>query len=161
MKPCPRCQTELARQPMGPLRIDMCPSCEGSWWEAEELSRVLSLEEPLEFLEGSALEPILVADKTLALDLTQPAPCPVCQVVMERYRYQLVSDVVVDRCPQHGLWLDDGELSGIVDYYRGSRDPERQSRLQKVLEELAECHEREPQLGNWLQKALSQVFKRQ
>jgi Zn-finger nucleic acid-binding protein len=146
---------------MGPLRIDMCPTCEGSWWEAEELSRVLSLDEPLEFLVGSSLEPILVADKTQALDLSEPACCPVCQVVMERYRYQLVSDVVVDRCPQHGLWLDDGELSGIVEYYRGGRDPERQSRLQKVLHDLAEMHDRQPQLGNWLQKALNHVFRRQ
>lgn len=145
---------------MGPLRIDLCSNCEGSWWEAEELSRVLSLDEPLEFLTGSLLETILVADKTCNMDLSEPACCPVCRVVMERYRYQMVSDVIIDRCPDHGLWLDDGELSGIVDYYRGVRDPDRQSRLQKVLHDLSEMHEREPQLGNWLQKALSHIFRR-
>ena len=144
MKLCPRCRSELTQQPMAPLRIDLCATCEGSWWEAEELTRLLALEQPVEFLEGSALEPILVADAGLGVDLEKPARCPVCTVTMERYPYQIVSPVVIDRCPDHGLWLDDGELSAIVEFYRAQRDPTRGTRLQKVLRELAEVHQQQP-----------------
>lgn len=114
-KTCPRCRTELHELTVGKLRIDMCRSCEGSWYDEEELAEVLSLDRPLEAVGQSELAPILVRDKTDGIDLEQPAPCPVCGAQMDRY--MLDSAIFMDRCNEHGVWLDDGELTGIVDHY--------------------------------------------
>jgi Zn-finger nucleic acid-binding protein len=45
--------------------------------------------------------------------------CPVCGEIMRKQvredRYGNTPDIVVDLCPQHGMWLDTGELDVLVD----------------------------------------------
>ena len=44
--------------------------------------------------------------------------CACCGSQMERGRFAASSGVVVDVCPRHGAWLDEGELSRVADYAR-------------------------------------------
>ncbi len=37
---------------------------------------------------------------------------------MDRARFAQRAELVVDVCPPHGLWLDAGELSGILDFVK-------------------------------------------
>jgi Zn-finger nucleic acid-binding protein len=41
--------------------------------------------------------------------------CPVCSLLLLR---QTRSDVLIDFCPNHGIWLDHGELERITEYER-------------------------------------------
>ncbi len=35
--PCPRCGRRMARRPVGDVTLDICPECEGVWFDAGEL----------------------------------------------------------------------------------------------------------------------------
>ncbi len=48
--------------------------------------------------------------------------CLKCGAQMERRRYGLGSQTVIDVCPQgHGLWLDGGELEQLEQFYERSQ----------------------------------------
>lgn len=42
--------------------------------------------------------------------------CPVCQVLMNRVNYGQRSGVIVDRCQRHGVWLDCGEITHLMEW---------------------------------------------
>ncbi len=42
--------------------------------------------------------------------------CPVCQSFMSRKVFGYRSGVIVDRCPSHGIWLDSGELTHLMEW---------------------------------------------
>ena len=44
-------------------------------------------------------------------------PCPICG---DKMKTQTEFDVIVDVCPQHGVWLDKNELGRILESYKGS-----------------------------------------
>ena len=44
-------------------------------------------------------------------------PCPICG---EKMQTRTEFDVIVDLCPQHGMWLDKNELGRILESYKGS-----------------------------------------
>ncbi len=89
----------------------LCPQCEGSWYSMDDLDEVKTLTP--EQLEASELSPTLVAEER-DVDLEEHLDCPVCQEPLVRYRDPARPDLVVDRCPEHGVWLDDGELSQMM-----------------------------------------------
>lgn len=47
--------------------------------------------------------------------------CPLCHKPLERGRFAGKSQVVVDLCERHGLWLDAGELAQILAFVVDSR----------------------------------------
>jgi Zn-finger nucleic acid-binding protein len=64
-------------------------------------------------------------------------PCPVCKALMNRSQYGKYSRVIVDTCKQHGVWLDEGELSQILEWVRGggldqSRKAVHEARVQEL-----------------------------
>jgi Zn-finger nucleic acid-binding protein len=164
MKTCPRCQTELQELPLGHLNVDMCPKCEGSFWEnqEDELGQVMRLEDNISRVEASELAPILLKDKTVGMDLEAPAKCPVCSNVMDRYQYFMVSDIWLDRCEEHGVWLDDGELRGIVDFYLQDRNvvlnPEADAQLMATLKEIADKNKPERGFTAWMGGLMARIF---
>ena len=111
---CPRCQTELKQIRFPELNVasvHMCPNCEGGWYPREDLETLANTDK--DTIKQSDLAPVLVADKLELIDLDAKVNCPECGQEMRRYSYLLASDTELDRCDEHGIWLDDGEL-GIV-----------------------------------------------
>jgi Zn-finger nucleic acid-binding protein len=116
---CPRCSTELNEveaheaglAPIGHL----CPNCEGVWIGTGTLDALSRL--PVEGLDQSSFKPTLEADHP-DVDLSKPINCPLCSKKLERYVFCSDSGVVVDRCLEHGLWLDDGELGQVLKYLK-------------------------------------------
>ncbi|HKX45900.1 MAG TPA: zf-TFIIB domain-containing protein, partial [Planctomycetota bacterium] len=45
--------------------------------------------------------------------------CPECQAQMQRANFQKRSGVIIDRCHEHGTWLDSDELERIAAYILG------------------------------------------
>ncbi len=96
---CPKCPFT----PMEPVAVeggvaaDECPKCKGHWFDAGELGR-------------ASKDPVAV-ERALAQSL-KPRPgkanCPRCHKPM--VNAGLGSEFVrVDRCVEHGVWLDAGE----------------------------------------------------
>ena len=42
-----------------------------------------------------------------------PAPCPKCATIMKREHYDESVQLVIDVCPEHGVWLDTGEIKKV------------------------------------------------
>ena len=57
---------------------------------------------------------------------TRSLPCPVCG---ELLTHDLYRDVHIDRCKEHGVWLDHGELDLILERIRDDADFMRGMRI--------------------------------
>jgi len=42
--------------------------------------------------------------------------CPVCNRRMSKGNYAAISGVIIDKCSEHGIWLDSGELQQILEW---------------------------------------------
>jgi len=43
-------------------------------------------------------------------------PCPICQQTMKRFLYKISSNVLIDKCETHGVWLNHGELKELIEW---------------------------------------------
>lgn len=109
---CPRCKLMLRTTDYEGVEVDMCDNCWGIWLDTGELGRVIdardmkfSSEEKRQLtkLRGGAAEP----------QAGDPAPCPHCGKIMEQVRSDVGTPLVIDRCPDHGVWLDTGEIKTV------------------------------------------------
>jgi Zn-finger nucleic acid-binding protein/ribosomal protein L40E len=119
---CPRCEngTRLVGVPVGDHYGEACPRCEGLWLEQAVFSQVVRdlSSDARQTVAGSGLASPLAKPAT---ETTRPfestvryVPCPHCRVRMSRQNYLRVSGVIVDTCPEHGIWLDRDELRRVA-----------------------------------------------
>jgi uncharacterized protein len=106
---CSKCKVELKSSDLGEyglVIIDVCPSCEGVWFDKGELDRlddsVWTDVESVDFKKGSSQH--------------KNATCPKCSNNLEALTPKDAGEVVVDRCVScGGFWLDKGELDKMRD----------------------------------------------
>ncbi len=114
---CPRCWVEMKKQEvdvLGPnVIIDICPKCHGTWFDNNELKKILGDRKLADYLTkhiGTKSESKLV--------------CPRCGGLMD---LEYAEDVEIDVCLNcNGAWLDYGELDKLKDKseagYTGDKD---------------------------------------
>jgi Zn-finger nucleic acid-binding protein len=93
---CPRCNVALvdARSARG------CRDCGGLWVDERVLTEMI-----LAMLPPRPLARLVLA----VLDRSDgPLACPTCRRVMEP---TAIHEVILDRCPEHGVWFDHDELA--------------------------------------------------
>jgi len=138
---CPRCKTsELISITVSNLQLDQCKTCEGVWFDSQELRTLL--DKGIETATSTDLEKSLtgniIADEKPG-DIV--LNCPKCNAGMRRYFYGYNSKVLVDGCESGcGVWIDDGELSILFDYAMKAAadlDPETQKLVNARLDALA------------------------
>lgn len=64
--------------------------------------------------------------------------CPVCAKLMNRVNFGTKSGVIVDRCKEHGVWLDGGELRHLFEWMKAGGkllQQEREEQLRKLAAE--------------------------
>lgn len=120
MAKCPKCAGEMEITKMVGIELDICPNCRGIWFDAEGLKQVLQLE--LSTLTQipfyGDLEP-----KEEGWD-PPPAFCPRCSAALDPERFEETIPVITQVCPnKHGLWLDQGELHSIKQFYDSESQP--------------------------------------
>jgi len=121
---CPRDGAELkTRVYEADIEIDECPVCKGTFLDQGELE---SIQAAVEKDHREALAtPVDSVRAELAAEREEALPlvdCPKCGTSMERRRYGLGSQTVIDACPEgHGLWLDRGELEELEQFYERSQ----------------------------------------
>jgi Zn-finger nucleic acid-binding protein len=108
---CPRCRLPLRRTEYEDATVDVCDACWGFWFDSGELSQVLRSKK----LEFSDEEKTQILDVRSASKRQQedPVPCPRCGRMMDQVVYDESVHLVIDRCPQHGIWLDTGEVKKV------------------------------------------------
>ena len=125
---CPRCGQELMPVRVSTVSVEFCPHCEGTWYDLEELETVLALPD----LRLSQLRPALAPNRKPAVankQLERPVSCPRCGRTLIREHYGMGCQVEVDRCPAHGIWLDDGELGELLEHHESFEQSQPQSFL--------------------------------
>jgi len=138
MAKCPMCSGEMEITTMAGIDSDVCSSCRGIWFDAEDLKQVLQLQLPtlvqIPFYED--LQP----REDAAWD-PPPAFCPDCSAALNSQRFGEAIPVITQVCPnKHGLWLDHGKLRSIKQFYDSQAkstyeddiDPEK---IRKIVEE--------------------------
>jgi len=95
---CPKCRDKMHERPLGEsgIKIDMCPTCHGMWFDRWELEGHL----------GGPDSEIMPGGDARVIE----RPCPVCRAVMTNFTAS-GTEVSVDMCEEcKGIWLDAGEL---------------------------------------------------
>ena len=101
---CPRCwvkmnQTEI--NVLGPnVIIDVCPKCNGVWFDKGELNKILKDRKLSDYLT-----------KNIGTQTKSELVCPRCGGLMD---IENAEEIEVDVCLNcSGVWLDQGELGGL------------------------------------------------
>jgi Zn-finger nucleic acid-binding protein len=104
---CPVCTKPLVAVERDGVELDWCLACRGLWFDrgelgllAEKTGRSLTFEE---IVRGAGDK---VSEKLRR--------CPRCNRKMNKVFLGGDDLVLVDRCPEHGLWMDQGELGKIM-----------------------------------------------
>lgn len=115
---CPECHDNLqtvALDMQPPLQIDRCHTCFGLFFDPGEVEALLE----------NSVSPVFHVNHELLgninKDRYQNKPvryleCPVCLNMMNRTVFGHKSGVVVDQCRTHGIWLDGGEISHLLEW---------------------------------------------
>lgn len=131
-RPCASCAKLMDSLNVGsedePFFIERCPACLGLFFELRELEAIIEREVP----------PVQVVDHLALARLAEHngepvryRKCPVCRKMMNRVNYGQSSGVIVDRCRDHGVYLDAGELRRIEAWVRAGG---RLDAAQKTME---------------------------
>jgi len=109
---CAKCAGSLAPLTQGDLHLDRCGACQGLFFDAGELTKVFSDEDPETLREEVCALPA-GAD-------ARPATCPRCAQTMNRVSSVRVPAVSYDVCLGcNAIWLDAGEISSLDGEHTG------------------------------------------
>ena len=108
---CPKCAGSLAEEKFGGVSVDRCGSCEGLWFDASEVRKLVAHARTAPGDVPTSVAP----PASQSLDETS-GTCPRCEAALTRVESLAVEDLHYDQCMScRGAWLDAGELKAIVD----------------------------------------------
>lgn len=134
---CPECQTHLQTIRLdleSPLEIERCETCYGLFFDPGDVEALLnSAVSPVSFANLQLLDNIN-KDRYQSDRPIKYQKCPVCQLLMNRVAFGHRSGVVIDQCKSHGVWLDGGEISHLLEWKKAGGqllDQKKQAELQQ------------------------------
>lgn len=93
---CPECTRQMIMMRIEGLDIDYCLKCRGFWFDKGEL------------LQFTDMESDVPGDQLRHRD--SRFNCPICQQTMLEFQFCQGSNLMVDACRDHGVYLEDHEL---------------------------------------------------
>jgi len=102
---CPKCQSPtLAEHKVEGVSVDRCSSCDGIWFDAQELSQLLA--------EDARVVAELRRGVEHELADAKKGRCPRDSAELLRIYSAIDHRVTLDACADcHGIWLDGGEFA--------------------------------------------------
>ena len=124
---CPRCWVEMKKEEvevLGPnVIIDVCPNCQGIWFDDNELKKVLGDRKLANYLT-----------KHIGTQSKSKLVCPRCGGLMDlEYAQEVEIDVCLD-C--HGAWLDYGELERLKEKSEAGYASDKEKKAEEEWEEM-------------------------
>ncbi len=118
---CPRCDIRLQTidiELQSKFLIERCPDCLGLFFDPNELETILDRSVSKAYqVDFKQLENINKLRRTQDYPVTY-IKCPVCRKLMNRHNFGTQSGVIIDKCKEHGVWLDGGELRQLMDWLK-------------------------------------------
>jgi Zn-finger nucleic acid-binding protein len=103
--------------PAGACCALQCDRCHGCFLRVRDWSLVVE-----QVAHGHPIETqdlvVPTGDRLDPSRLAETALCPACRKPMDRFRFALRSEALVDVCQDHGMWLDAGELARALEAAR-------------------------------------------
>ena len=135
---CPDCRQALVSRLAGVVVFSECACCGGLFLGQEAVDAVAK--------DAGTRERVRAFDAT-PRGAPEPGfhyrPCPVCRKLMNRSNYGGGSGVIVDVCGPHGVFLDRGEPTKIVDFIeKGGWDRLKKREKQRMEEEVSALESR-------------------
>ncbi len=123
----------MTSREVGGLEIQECPKCHGLWAPEDRFEMLV------ERATMTARDRGVEAEVSVPrVDGGNPADrpieyrrCPTCDALMTRRNFRKRSGVIIDRCHEHGTWLDAHELERIAGFVLSGR-AERASAVEAV-----------------------------
>ena len=112
---CPKCTTALQTALRDGVDVDTCSGCKGVWVDRIEQKDLLKIK-PEAFTMDDLENFRTLYQSSVTLETVRYYPCAVCGEMMNRVNYASFSNVVVDRCRDHGDWYDAGELEKVREF---------------------------------------------
>ncbi len=109
---CPRCKLALRETQYEGVTVDLCDNCWGIWLDTGELKDVIDSQQ-LQFSDAERRQISGLRGAPATPTNTEPAACPRCGRVMDQVHSDVAVPLVIDRCPDHGVWLDTGEIKAV------------------------------------------------
>jgi Zn-finger nucleic acid-binding protein len=117
---CSLCKTEMDQINVGiaeDILIHRCSECDGVFVTEENLQKTIKHHVGVvQVVDYRTLRFILDHPRHENDTNTAYKQCPVCHERMRKLTYAAVSGVLVDRCIEHGVWLDSGELQQLFEW---------------------------------------------
>jgi Zn-finger nucleic acid-binding protein len=126
--PCPVCDVLMPPHQIGGIGLNECRSCNGLWVAGDNFDLLVS--RAIEARKNASPEELLalkprVSGANPAAQKVQYRKCPECQRFMQRRNFRKNSGVIIDRCHEHGAWLDADELEQIAGFILSGGQPSR------------------------------------
>jgi Zn-finger nucleic acid-binding protein len=135
---CPRCVIGLETIDLkidGKFLIERCGHCLGLFFDPGELESVLQASVANVFtINRNQIDSLNIATRVTDYGITY-IKCPVCAKLMNRVNFGAKSGVIVNRCREHGVWLDGGELRHLFEWMKAGGmllEQEKQEQLRKA-----------------------------
>ena len=116
---CPHCMIPLQTIKLytdGSLQIERCQKCYGLFFDPGEIETVLNNSVSDANTIHQNLLTTINRERSQHWQKVRYLKCPVCQQFMRRLNYGHRSGVVIDQCKAHGIWLDNGEISHLMEW---------------------------------------------
>jgi Zn-finger nucleic acid-binding protein len=116
---CPHCARPLQTiqlQLDTRLSIERCINCFGLFFDLGELEALLN--HSVSHVQSINLAHLdnINTDRYRTKQIVKYIKCPVCLEFMRRTNFAQKSGVIVDSCRLHGLWLDSGEVTHLLEW---------------------------------------------
>ena len=115
--PCPACGGLMPPRSVGGIGINECPRCNGLWVPGNRFDQLIAQACDAARKAGPGLTAERHGGGAGSFDTKVVyRKCPECDAHMQRRNFQKKSGVIIDRCHEHGAWLDADELERIAAY---------------------------------------------
>ena len=116
---CPHCEKPLQTINLNPdaaFLIERCPDCFGLFFEPGEVESLLDNSVTHVFDINLQQLDNINKDRYQAKNVVKYIKCPICRTFMNRSVFGHRSGVIIDRCKNHGIWLDSGEITHLLEW---------------------------------------------
>jgi len=116
---CPHCKTPLQTIELhldSKVEIDRCNDCFGLFFDSGKIE--LLLEHAVSDVYDINIKQLdnINSERYQADKQIKYIKCPTCQNFMLRRVFGYRSGVIIDQCKNHGIWLDSGEITHLLEW---------------------------------------------
>ncbi len=135
---CPHCEVSMQTiqlQLDSPFEIERCDTCYGLFFDPGEIETFLESAVSNVFGVNLSLIENINIDRYQKNTKVKYIKCPVCEIFMNRVNFGHKSGVVIDQCRDHGIWLDNGEITHLMEWKKAGGellDVKKKSEVKKI-----------------------------